>query len=86
MITQTSTVENDWRFAKIVLRTWLDPLLADRYAADPHAVLEEFGLHVERGEQPPDLPAAAQEDLVIEDLASIQGQPLYTLCWSDADS
>ena len=37
-------VEQDWRFAELVARSWMEPELVVRYAADPCAVLAEFGL------------------------------------------
>jgi putative thiazole/oxazole-modified microcin (TOMM)-like peptide len=64
----TSEIEQDWRFADLVVRSWVDSGLTVRYDADPHAVLQEFGLHLDAGVRPPALPTEPAEDLVIEDL------------------
>ncbi|QMU78126.1 hypothetical protein GXW83_22920 [Streptacidiphilus sp. PB12-B1b] len=56
-----------WR-AELIARSCLEPLLADRYRADPRGVLAELGVVLEAGEQPFALTEGAAADLLIEDL------------------
>jgi putative thiazole/oxazole-modified microcin (TOMM)-like peptide len=83
----TVTVEQDWRFAELIAQTWTDPTLADRYAADPCAVLAEFGLTVTDRTAAPLLPSAGKSALIIERLDA----PVFTMngtggfCVNDAD-
>jgi hypothetical protein len=70
MITGTeSPIELDWRFAELVVRTWMEPELARRYAQDPIPVLAEFGLFVDDACAAPRLEAIPETELVIEDFA-----------------
>lgn len=41
---RVSVSQEDRRFAELTVRSGLEPELAQRYAADPVAVLAEFGL------------------------------------------
>ncbi|MFI6152971.1 hypothetical protein ACIBCA_09785 [Kitasatospora sp. NPDC051170] len=41
---RVSVTQEDRRFAELTVRSGLEPELAQRYAADPVAVLAEFGL------------------------------------------
>lgn len=66
-------VEHDWRFAELVARSWMEPELAVRYAADPCGVLAEFGLTVARREDAPSLEPYCGPDLIIEDLEHARG-------------
>ena len=50
-----STLTSDWRFVQLVAGSYLDPALAQRYAAEPRAVLAEFGLELAAGELAPTL-------------------------------
>jgi putative thiazole/oxazole-modified microcin (TOMM)-like peptide len=61
-------VEQDWRFAELVARTWMEPSLADRYTADPCAVLAEFGLIVTSRQDAPSLEPYRGLELIIEEL------------------
>lgn len=78
-------VERDWRFAELVARSWMEPELAVRYAADPCGVLAEFGLKVARREDAPSLEPYCGPDLIIEDLEHARGQRLNggCVCWSE---
>ncbi len=69
-------VEHDWRFAELVARSWMEPELAVRYAADPCRVLAEFGLTVARREDAPGLEPYCGPDLIIEDLEHARGYRL----------
>lgn len=71
--TSKSPVEQDWRFAELVARTWMEPGLAERYAADPCAVLSEFGLDVARPDDAPSLEPYCGSDLIIEDVEHARG-------------
>ena len=69
----STPVEHDWRFAELVARSWMEPELVVRYAADPRAVLAEFGLKVDRREDAPALEPYCGPDLIIEDLEHARG-------------
>jgi putative thiazole/oxazole-modified microcin (TOMM)-like peptide len=64
----TTPVELDWRFAELVARTWLEPELAERYGADPCAVLAEFGLSIADPGEAPRLEPVAEFELIIDEL------------------
>ncbi|MDH6580681.1 hypothetical protein [Kitasatospora sp. MAP5-34] len=81
------SIDKDWRFAELIVRSWTEPDLAARYQADPYHVLAEAGIHPAPGETPPALPALpAHEELeVVIDLftgpashTSTQGPHPYT--------
>ncbi|MGH6655854.1 MAG: hypothetical protein ACRDVE_11700 [Actinocrinis sp.] len=75
-------VEEDWRFAELVARVWMEPGLADRYAADPRAVLAEFGLVPASHGDAPDLARYCGPDLIIEDVEHARGYRLTgTACF-----
>lgn len=78
-------VEHDWRFAELVARSWMEPELVVRYAADPCQVLAEFGLEITRREQAPALEPYCGPDLIIEDLEHARGHRLNgsCICWND---
>ncbi|HEU5357092.1 MAG TPA: hypothetical protein VFU65_21660 [Actinocrinis sp.] len=77
-------VEQDWRFAELVARSWMEPELVVRYAADPCAVLAEFGLEVTRREDAPSLEPYCGPDLIIEDLEHARGHHLHgCICWNE---
>lgn len=61
-------IELDWRFAELVVRTWMEPELGVRYQTDPVSVLAEFGLSVVDPALAPKLAAHPESELVIEDL------------------
>jgi putative thiazole/oxazole-modified microcin (TOMM)-like peptide len=74
-------VEQDWRFAELVARTWMEPGLVDRYATDPCSVLAEFGLTVTRSEDAPSLEPYCGSELIIEDLEHARGiRPTHSNC------
>ncbi len=77
-------VEHDWRFAELVARSWMEPELAVRYAADPCGVLAEFGLTVTRREDAPGLEPYCGPDLIIEDLEHARGlRPSCNITWGE---
>jgi putative thiazole/oxazole-modified microcin (TOMM)-like peptide len=74
-------IELDWRFAELVVRTWMEPELGRRYAVDPVAVLAEFGLTVADAALAPRLEAIPEAELVIEDFDSREADlARMTLC------
>jgi hypothetical protein len=80
--TKRTPVEQDWRFAELIARVWMEPGLGDRYAADPCTVLAEFGLDVTRPEDAPDLAPYCGQDLIIEDVEHARGYRLAgTACF-----
>lgn len=82
----TPSVELDWRFAALIADAWGDPELARRYAADPVALLAEYGMAVE-SQDAPALPAGSDVDLVIEDFSGADHDfphvPLCMICSMD---
>ncbi|WP_035793675.1 hypothetical protein [Kitasatospora mediocidica] len=64
----TTALERDWRFAELVVWAHLDPALRTRYAAEPAAVLAEFGLVLTPGAGIPPLDAPGGDRLVITDV------------------
>lgn len=71
VLTAGAPMEQDWRFAELVARTWIEPALSTRYQEDPHAVLADFGLHLPSGCAVPLLPPAPALDLVVEDFGAV---------------
>jgi hypothetical protein len=69
-------VEQDWRFAELVVRSWMEPELVVRYAVDPCGVLAEFGLKVAGPQDAPALEPYCGTDLIIEDLEHARGHRL----------
>ncbi|MDO0926667.1 hypothetical protein QQY24_15045 [Streptomyces sp. TG1A-8] len=59
------SLDHDWRFAELVARTWTEPDLKERYAADPHRVLAEAGIDLAPGTPVPHLPAGEELDVVV---------------------
>jgi hypothetical protein len=79
-------IESDWRFAAIVARTHIEPDFAARYETDPHAVLREFGLHIDTRTATPKLPVDGDRDLHIEELGRAGLDfPFFTLCYAGTD-
>lgn len=80
-------IELDWRFAELVVRTWMEPELAVRYLADPVSVLAEFGLSVADAVLAPKLASYPEAELVIEYLdgseADLGKVPACTICSND---
>lgn len=75
------SLENDWRFAELIAATWVEPGLSSRYARTPDAVLAEFGILLAAGQPAPELPAATELDLVVEDfdgLGEVRPDVLWT--------
>ncbi|HEY3867456.1 MAG TPA: hypothetical protein VGM10_03870 [Actinocrinis sp.] len=83
-----TVVEQDWRFAELVARTWAEPALVDRYAADPCSVLAEFGIKLTNRREAPALARPFGSQIVVERLDS----PAITMngttgfCVNDADT
>jgi len=61
-------LEADWRFAGLIARAVTEPGLGERYAADPHSVLAEYGLTVGPGQDTPALPRLVELELIVEQL------------------
>jgi hypothetical protein len=83
---RNTPVEHDWRFAELIARSWMEPQLAVRYAADPCRVLAEFGLKVTRREDAPALEPYSGPDLIVEDLEHARGHhmgPTVGFCGTD---
>jgi hypothetical protein len=79
-------IEHDWRFAELVASSWMEPELVVRYAADPCAVLAEFGLELARPQDAPALEPYCGPDLIIEDLEHVRGLRAGCGCnitWND---
>lgn len=86
MIGTESPIELDWRFAELVVRTWIEPELARRYAEDPLPVLAEFGLSVPDASAAPRLEEISDTELVIEDFSGTESdfqQVGLCVCVSD---
>jgi hypothetical protein len=81
-------VEQDWRFAELVARTWTEPALADRYTADPCAVLAEFGMKVTNPRDAPTLVRPARSEIVVDrlDVPVITMNGTGGFCVNDADT
>ncbi|WP_326821732.1 hypothetical protein [Streptosporangium sp. NBC_01756] len=62
--------EQDWRFAELVMRTWIEPQLADRYREDPVGTLAQFGIFIRSEEEAPELRTGLLDEVSIrvEDL------------------
>lgn len=85
----TSSIELDWRFAELVADTWVEPELALRYAADPVAMLAEYGMAVAASDAPA-LPVAPDIELIIEDFCGADAEfpavPICLICSKDEPS
>jgi putative thiazole/oxazole-modified microcin (TOMM)-like peptide len=57
------------RFMELVARAWLEPELSRRYQVDATSVLDEFGVTLAQGQQPPSLPENPVGELTIEELS-----------------
>ncbi|MET3805452.1 hypothetical protein ABIB25_002456 [Nakamurella sp. UYEF19] len=77
----TSTMTSDWRFVQLVAGSYLDQGLTQRYAADPRAVLAEFGLELAENEPIPDLDGAAAPTVVNDKLTGIDAAIVPGYCW-----
>ncbi|GAA3203701.1 hypothetical protein [Nonomuraea helvata] len=58
--------EQDWRFAELVMRTWVEPQLADRYLQDPVGTLAGFGIVIRSEEEAPELRMGLPKEVCIE--------------------
>lgn len=79
----TSTLTSDWRFVQLVVGSYVDPSLTQRYATDPRAVLAEFGIELEAHEEVPVLRAAGTA-VVNDQLTGIDHTATAAfshLCW-----
>lgn len=87
LATGTETpIELDWRFAELVVRTWMEPELNARYLADPVSVLAEFGLSVAEPALAPRLTNFPEPELDIEGLDGFEdgfGRVKSCICSSD---
>lgn len=84
MTVMTSTappLEADWRFAGLIAQALAEPELGGRYAADPHAVLAEYGLFLGAGQDAPDLP---EFELIVEHLDPPSSGGRVGVCVHDA--
>lgn len=81
-----TTIELDWRFAELVADSWVEPELALRYAADPVALLAEYGMTV-TAQDAPALPVAPDIELIIEDFCGADTEfpavPMCLICSKD---
>ncbi len=68
VVSCTTGLEHDWRFAALVMATHLDPSLSVRYAVEPAAVLAEFGLVLPTGAPAPELDRTRTSKLMITGL------------------
>ncbi|MCQ4084272.1 TIGR04351 family putative TOMM peptide [Streptomyces sp. RB6PN25] len=66
-----ASVDEDWRFAELVARAWIDPSLSIRYHNNPRTVLAEFGVHLSETGTAPMLPPAPALELVVEDFGAV---------------
>jgi putative thiazole/oxazole-modified microcin (TOMM)-like peptide len=74
----------EW-LVELIARSWLEPSLADRYRADAHSVLDEFGVTLAAGEQVPALPEAPECELSIEELSRpVLAHAGTCLTWSES--
>jgi putative thiazole/oxazole-modified microcin (TOMM)-like peptide len=64
-----TVLSRDLWLAELVARTWLEPHLAERYRADAHGVLAEFGITLGIGEEPPALPGQPASGLRVDNLS-----------------
>ncbi|MFI7639327.1 hypothetical protein [Nonomuraea sp. NPDC049400] len=58
--------EEDWRFAELVMRTWVEPQLADRYLQDPVGTLAGFGIVISSEEEAPELRMGLLNEVCLE--------------------
>ncbi len=64
-----STPGQELRFMELVAQAWLEPELSRRYQVDARSVLDEFGVTLAQGQQPPSLPENPVCELTIEELS-----------------
>jgi putative thiazole/oxazole-modified microcin (TOMM)-like peptide len=64
-----STPGQELRFMELVAQAWLEPELSRRYQIDARSVLDEFGVTLAQGQQPPALPENPVCELTIEELS-----------------
>ncbi|AUG78887.1 hypothetical protein CFP65_4132 [Kitasatospora sp. MMS16-BH015] len=60
------SIDQDWRFAELIVRALTEPGLRRRYEENPYRVLAEAGIGTTPGEAVPALPAAEELDLVVD--------------------
>lgn len=63
------TPGQELRFMELVAQAWLEPELSRRYQVDARSVLDEFGVTLAKGQQPPSLPENPVGELTIEELS-----------------
>ncbi|HSX98630.1 MAG TPA: TIGR04351 family putative TOMM peptide [Streptomyces sp.] len=63
------TPAQELRFMELVAQAWLEPELSRRYQVDALSVLDEFGVTLAEGQQPPSLPESPVCELTIEELS-----------------
>ncbi|MDH6110619.1 putative thiazole/oxazole-modified microcin (TOMM)-like peptide [Kitasatospora sp. MAP12-15] len=76
----TNALECDWRFAELVVWTYLDPTLRTRYTVEPAAVLAEFGLLLPAGTAAPSLDGPAGGGLVITNADDLTAEGITSFC------
>ena len=66
------------RFARLIADAWSDPEVAARYHQEPTAVLAGYGITLDDGAEPPELPPAPG-DVAVEDLGVAAGAAMATI-------
>ncbi|GAA1072888.1 hypothetical protein GCM10009665_79220 [Kitasatospora nipponensis] len=80
------SIDQDWRFAELIVRSWTEPDLRSRYQANPSEVLAEAGITAAPGEALPALPAGEDLEVVIDLFETLPDQPPATgFCLSIKD-
>jgi len=80
------SLENDWRFAELIARTWMEPALRERYLAEPVQVLAEAGIELPYGCPVPALPSGDELDVVVDRFDALPAAaPTAGFCLSLAD-
>ncbi|MDH6128046.1 hypothetical protein [Kitasatospora sp. GP82] len=81
------SVNEDWRFAELIVRAWTEPGLRRRYEENPHQVLAEAGIPTVPGEAVPALPVVEELDVVVDlfDLLPAEA-PATAMCLSINDT
>ncbi|GAA2150605.1 hypothetical protein GCM10009760_45180 [Kitasatospora kazusensis] len=83
------SLDEDWRFADLIVRAWTEPGLRRRYEENPYRVLAEAGIRTLPGEAVPILPAAEELDLVVDLFELLPTEPpIASMCltFNDGDA
>ncbi|MGW0828063.1 TIGR04351 family putative TOMM peptide [Streptomyces sp. NPDC002845] len=68
-VDEAAGLGQELRFSELVAHAWLEPELSQRYRVDAMSVLDEFGVTLAQGQQPPALPENPVCELTIEELS-----------------